>query len=288
MTTPVLSYATKKYERDGYVILRKVVDVETVCEARRHVQWLQNKNPGVIPEELNYRLVTNDAFWVRLISDSRLLNYAEQFIGPDLGVFSSHYMAKPPSSGKAVLWHQDGSYWPLEPMEAISFWVALDRSDEENGCMRVIPGSQNNTVTPESDLVKLKGDYLWNNGMDPDWIDESKAVSLILNPGDVSIHHPSIVHSSTANRSTRWRRGLTIRYISTSTRITANHPHSSAFILRGRGYANGNGWNPWPAYNPETSMVFSGLTEWNRKCAVKNDKYAEFIKRNDQSGDQLH
>ena len=112
--------------------------------------------------------------------------------------------------------------------------------------------------------------------MEPGSVDESRAINLVLNPGDVSIHHPNVTHGSNVNRSSRWRRGLTIRFIPTSTQITKPQPHPAAFIFRGKGYANGNGWNPLPAYTPETSMPFAEKNAWNAKCAVHKEKYGQF------------
>ena len=71
------------------------------------------------PENLDHKLVHDDPFWIRLISDERLLNIAEEYLGPNIALFASHYIAKPPEDGQPVLWHQDGSYWPLEPMEVV-------------------------------------------------------------------------------------------------------------------------------------------------------------------------
>ncbi len=214
---------------------------------------------------------------MRLVSDDRLLDIAEQFLGPDLGLFASHYIAKQPFTGKAVPWHQDGSYWPLDPMEVITFWLAIDRSDEENGCMKVIPGTQHDNLLSVDEYIAQTDDNAFEIAMDPDSVDESKAVSFILNPGDISIHNPLITHGSHANKSPRWRRGLTIRYIPAYTRITKARPHPGAFIFRGQGYANGNGWNPWPFYALETSMPFEGQDEWDGKCALKNAEYSQFI-----------
>ena len=63
------------------------------------------------------------------------------FVGPNIALFASHYLCKPAVRGPPVLWHQDGSYWPLEPMEVVTLWLAVDDSLPENGCMRVIPGT---------------------------------------------------------------------------------------------------------------------------------------------------
>ncbi|MBA3848236.1 MAG: phytanoyl-CoA dioxygenase family protein, partial [Planctomycetes bacterium] len=107
----VSSDLVARYERDGHVIARQVLDQGLVAEGREHVEWLMRRNPGVRPEHLGHTLVASDPFWVRLISDPRLLDVAQQFIGPDIALFASHYIAKPPRDGQAVLWHQDGSYW---------------------------------------------------------------------------------------------------------------------------------------------------------------------------------
>ncbi len=267
----------QQYEEDGYVIVRNVLDANLINEAQGHVDWLLEKNPSLRPEQLGHHLMTKDAFWVRLVSDDRLLDIVEQFLGPDLGLFASHYIAKPPYTGKAVPWHQDGSYWPLDPMEVITFWLAIDRSDEENGCMKVIPGTQRDNLLSLDHYVAQSEENAFEIAMDPDSVDESKAVSFVLNPGDISIHNPLITHGSHANTSPRWRRGLTIRYIPTYTRITKELPHPGAFIFRGQGHANGNGWNPLPAYAPETSMPFGDSDAWNEKMGALNEKYREFV-----------
>lgn len=267
----------EEYNREGYVIVRNVLDADLIAEGRAHIDWLQKQNPGLRPEKLDHHLMTQDAFWVRLVSDERLLDIVEQFIGPDIGLFASHYIAKPPFTGKSVPWHQDGSYWPLEPMNVVSFWLALDKCDSENGCMKVIPRTQNKKLISKSEYVKQGEESAFDVAMDASLVDESEAVDIALNPGDIEIHHPNIFHGSHVNKSSRWRRGLTIRYIPTSTRITRAAPHPAAFIFRGQGHANGNGWNPLPMQTPATSMQFADQEKWNAKCAAQNEKYADFF-----------
>lgn len=45
-----------------------------------------------------------------------------------------------------VDWHQDGAYWPLEPMNVITLWLAVDRSDRDNGCLKVVRGTHKDTL----------------------------------------------------------------------------------------------------------------------------------------------
>lgn len=246
------------YEKDGYVLARNVIDADLAQEACDHVQWLLKKNPDLKPEDLHHNLMIGDPFWHRLISDDRLIDLAEVFIGPNVALFATHYIAKAPKTGRPVLWHQDGSYWPLKPMEVTTLWLACSASTPENGCMRVIPGTQN------LDLQEMKPnqeiDSVLKSEIDASFVDDSNAVDFILAPGDVSIHNPKIVHGSNANTSDLWRVGLTIRYIPTTTEIEAKGA-GSAYLLRGAAVDGINAYHPRPVYREGEHFAFrdSGL-----------------------------
>jgi phytanoyl-CoA hydroxylase len=251
----------EQYDQDGYAVYRHVIDADLVAEASDHVDWLLQQNPGLRPEQLHNHLMTHDPFWVRLVADPRLVDVAAEFVGEDVALFASHYISKPPGDGQPVLWHQDGSYWPLEPMEVVTLWLAVDPSTPENGCMRVVPGTQ------VMDLQEMQatpgGGNVLGSAMPDDKVDANKAVDLVLEPGDVSVHHPNIVHGSNANTSTIRRCGLTIRYIPTSTRIvTDTPPFPSAFLLRGQAMKGVNEYLPWPSFVAEQHMPFRGSDTW--------------------------
>ena len=267
-----ISSAAEQYARDGYVLFPDVLDADLVREASDHVAWLQARHPDLRPEQLGHTLMTHDPFWVRLVGDDRLLDVAEQFIGPDIALFASHYISKPPFEGQPVLWHQDGSYWPLEPMEVVTLWLAVDDSTPENGCMRVIPG----THTTDLQEMKRRNDVasVLGSGIDAAFVDESKAVDFVLKAGGVSVHHPNIIHGSEPNHSPRRRCGLTIRYIPTTTRIrpdwgTVDGRFPSAFLLRGIAVPGINDYNPWPRYVPGEHMPFRGCEDWNETVAAR-------------------
>jgi phytanoyl-CoA hydroxylase len=250
----------KQYEQQGYVVVRDVVDSELIAEADQHVQWLQRRHPELRGEELGTKLVTGDPFWVRLVSDDRLLDVAEQFIGADIALFASHYLSKPAGDGRPVLWHQDGSYWPLDPMQVVTLWLAVDDSTPENGCLRVIPRSHQMEL--QEIYRRHDVDSALGSGMDPALVDESQAVDVVLAAGDVSIHHPNVVHGSRANTSTRRRCGLTIRYIPTTTRIVSDEPWPSAYLLRGEAVRGVNAYQPRPTYVDGFHLPFRGREQW--------------------------
>lgn len=261
---PNLRAVTKSLESfrsDGYAIFREVLDPALVSEASAHVEWLQARHPEIRPENLGHLLLGKDPFWLRLVSDPRLLDIAELFIGRNIALFASHYICKPPGDGQPVLWHQDGSYWPLEPMEVVSLWLAVDDSTSENGCLRVIPGTQH------LDLQQLKSRTeianVLGSGMDEGSVDESGAIDLVLRAGDVSVHHPNVVHGSNANASSKRRCGLTIRYIPTSTRIVSSQPWAAAFLLRGAAVPGVNCYLPLPKYRDGEHMSFRDRDAWS-------------------------
>lgn len=256
-----MSSEREQYDRDGYAVYRHVLDADLVAEASAHVDWLLAKNPALRPEQLHHNLMTRDPFWVRLIADPRLVDIAAEYIGPDVALFASHYISKPPGDGQPVLWHQDGYYWPLEPMEVVTLWLAVDPSTPENGCMRVIPGTQDLDL---QEMHATPGDAnVLGSAMADDMVDAERAVDLVLEPGDVSVHHPNIVHGSNANASSIRRCGLTIRYIPATTRIvTDNPPWAGAFLLRGTPVEGVNEYNPWPEYVDGEHMPFRGCDNW--------------------------
>lgn len=221
----------QRYHRDGFVIFRDVVDNDLINEVHEHVDLLRRRHPHLRPEQLGHELMRGDPFWVRLVSDRRLVDIAELFVGPDIALFASHYIVKPPYSGQEVRWHQDGAFWPLEPMAVVTLWLAVDRSTPENGCLRVIPGSHTGELAAMREVTDVET-VLGKEIAAP--VDDSRAVDIVLEPGDIEVHHPNIVHGSNANASPHRRCGLTIRYIPTSTRIvSAEQPYPSAFHLRG-------------------------------------------------------
>ena len=248
----------KEYDAKGFVTIRNAIGVDLAKELEDHVYWLSGKYPDIRPEALHHHLLVHDPFIHHLLKRSETLDIVEKFIGPDIALFGAHYIAKKPFNGKPVGWHQDGSYWPLEPMDVISLWVAGTPSIIKNGCMRVIPGSQNTNLFKPSDMLKVDTEeFVLDLAIHPDQIDESKAVDLELNPGDISIHNPFIIHGSNANLSEQWRIGLTLRYIPTSTYV--NREDWECILLRGNAVAgNKNIYVDKPVFQKGQHMDFKG------------------------------
>ena len=149
-----------------------------------------------------------------LVCNPAILDRVEEVLGPDILCWSAAFFSKPAHDPSFVSWHQDLTYWGLEPADIITAWVALTPSTKESGCMRVVPGTHNEGQLGHSDTYVAEN--LLSRGQVLDvQVDEDEAVDLILRPGEMSLHHVLIVHGSELNRTDLPRHGFVIRYIPT-------------------------------------------------------------------------
>jgi ectoine hydroxylase-related dioxygenase (phytanoyl-CoA dioxygenase family) len=272
LSNDVLEKAAAEYAEQGFSIIRNVVPPDLLEEVRAHVDWLTRKYPDLRPEHLHHPLIRNDAFWARLVADHRLVDIAEFFLGPDVACFTAHYICKPPYDGQPVLWHQDGAYWTLSPMRALTVWLAVDESITENGCLQMIPGSQELPLHKPS--VRTDKPNMLYSTADEDlvqeWAEKRGIVHIELQPGDVSIHHPHLLHCSEGNASAKRRCGLDIGYISTTTRIHSDGLYLDPLLVRGTDAKGLNCYRSFPAYQEGETIRFADQDEWDDKVAVLN------------------
>ena len=246
----------RDYKKDGYVVLPEVIDKDLTSEAQGHIEWMGMKYPDLRPEQYHHHLIVDDPFWIRLCTDSRLIDIVETFIGPDIALFAAHYISKPPQDGQPVLWHQDGNYWPLEPMNVITLWLAVDDSTPENGCMQVLPGSHLSQTLFEH--CSSDGENVLQSAL-AQKVDQNKVVDITVPAGGVSLHDPYLIHGSKANLSINRRCGLTLRYIPTTTCIKRkNFP---SYLCRGKIVEGKNYYPPLPLFRPKDHYAFRGCDE---------------------------
>jgi ectoine hydroxylase-related dioxygenase (phytanoyl-CoA dioxygenase family) len=136
----------------------------------------------------------------------------EALIGRDVILWGCQIFCKPGGDGLEVPWHQDGHYWPIRPLATCTVWLALDRSDVENGCLRVIPASHRGRRLHDH-LREEREDLVLNQRVVGGAFDEARAVDVELEPGEMSMHDVYMIHGSNPNRSPRRRAGVAIRYM---------------------------------------------------------------------------
>ena len=100
-TFPDLQGISTDYDRDGFVIVRHVLEAGLVLELDRHIDWLMDRHPELQPEGLGHWLIADDPFWVRFLSDPHLLDVAEALVGSHVAFFAADYICKQPEKGKA-------------------------------------------------------------------------------------------------------------------------------------------------------------------------------------------
>ena len=163
---------------------------------------------------LQARHLDEEFIW-QMATDPRILDAMQEVMGEDIMLLSTHFFCKypDPEAKHFVAWHQDVTYWGLEPPEAHTAWVAVDASNVENGCMRVIPSSHKNGIATHGESAKAGNLLSINQEIPDELVDDSHAVDLVLAPGQISIHDGQIFHASNPNTSNRRRCGLTLRYI---------------------------------------------------------------------------
>lgn len=208
------------YRTEGLVKSPFRIPEEQLGRMRDSLEKLLRDNADIAPETLvcphipygKKHYESAAAQWLEYVRHPGILDLVSQLIGDDIILWGSQVFCKPPLTGKAIPWHQDGQYWPIRPIATCSVWIALDDAMPENGCMRYIPGSHANgsifrhRVTDRSDVVL-------NQEVEPSQFDESTARDDVLKAGQFSLHDVHLIHGSNANSSTGRRAGFVIRYM---------------------------------------------------------------------------
>src|SRR6478752_7743901 len=222
--------AVEAYQHDGYYF---PVPALTPAEVAHYRGCLEKHEAGTgAPLQGNWRHKAHLLFtWVdELVHHPKIVDAAEDLLGPNLLCWTTNFFIKEANSPGFVSWHQDSTYWGLDPDEVITAWVAFTEVDEANGYMQVIPGSHKIDQLPHVDTFHK--DNLLSRGQEiAVEVDVAKAVGLAMHAGEMSLHHIKLVHGSAANRTNDRRIGLAIRYIPTHVRQTK--VRDSAMLVRG-------------------------------------------------------
>lgn len=222
------------YAQDGFVLLRERIPTERLARwSARFEDLVLDRVPtsgkmvvmkdvevvkgGVKPASplhaINKLLsFEEDPILWEYAVDPHVLAAVRSIVGDALYSISSNVFNKPPGVDGRHPLHQDLRYFALRPPEKIiATWTAIDRCTRENGCLAVVPGSH-------------RGELGWHGA--PDWehvnsgffaleeIDVDARVHVEMEPGDVLLFHPLLVHGSGRNRSDGFRRSISTHYAS--------------------------------------------------------------------------
>ena len=203
----------KEYYHNGYVI----PDFKMLEQDLLEIERLHDELIKKFPKYLNYcpAILEYDERFLKFCLNIKILDYVEQLVGKNFALWNSSFFAKPALNGHATPWHQDGQYWPIRPLATCTVWLAIDDANEENGCLKFIKGSHKDKKLKKHKLNKNKNLTLHQELYETEY-NENDSVNLILKRGQISLHDVYLVHGSEANYSSKSRRGMTMRFMPTT------------------------------------------------------------------------
>lgn len=218
------------YHGAGYHFPVDILSAAEAGEMRRRLEAHEARSGGPISGNMRHKPHLYLTFLNDLVRHPRILDAAEDVLGPNLFCWTSTFFIKEPADAGFVSWHQDATYWGLSSPDVMTVWLALTPADLLNGCMAFLPGSHAGQVEHRDTFDK---NNLLSRGQEiAVAVDESQGVYVPLAPGQASMHHVLLVHGSAPNRSQDRRIGLAIRYIPTSVRQISG-ARDSATLVRG-------------------------------------------------------
>lgn len=226
------------YERNGYVLFKQpVFDIEAFARLKANFEEDLAKYGDANLDTIHF----HDARLLEFLLADELLDLVESVVGPNIGLWSSHFISKAPRTGKATPWHEDSAFWEgrISTMAGIcTVWLAIDEATPENGSMGVIPGSHSNGFSAYEAVDRDRN--IFGRQIKPELVDERQVVYFSLQPNECSLHEARIIHGAGANTSDKRRAGYTMRYFPTTSRVLAEHPANrdhKLWLARGRDLA---------------------------------------------------
>ncbi len=224
-----------KWRRDGFLFPLPLLDEderqECLTGLARFERWLGE--PVNASKDLKWRTMPHIILpWVtRLALDVCILDPVEDLLGPDILIYTSTFFIKEPHSPTIAAWHQNSTYYGLEPAEEITVWVALTEANRAAGCMDVLsfdgaPRQMRHAAHVVENSVNRAGQVI----TEP--LDESKPVAMELKAGQFSMHHGLCPHRSSPNAAGHRRIGLGLNYISAHVRPIGAF-RMAAMLVRG-------------------------------------------------------
>jgi non-heme Fe2+,alpha-ketoglutarate-dependent halogenase len=220
----------RTYNEQGCLFPLRIFDEATARDYRSRLEAVEGGTPEM-KTALRHKPHLLFTFLDELVRDPRVLDAVEGVIGPNVFCWASSFFTKDANSPGYVSWHQDLTYWGLEPADIVTAWIALSPSTPESGNMRVIPATHGMEVVGHRDTF-ADGNMLSRGQEIEVEVDEAKAVDVTLQPGEMSLHHVKLIHGSGANRSDDRRIGFAVRYLPTYVRQVVGEK-DSALLVRG-------------------------------------------------------
>lgn len=218
------------YKNKGYVSPISVLTSSEAKEIRDEIERIEKDWPGALEGiNRNYVHLISPKF-NEICLNKNILDAVESIIGRNILICGTTLFIKNPNEKGFVSFHQDAKYIGLEPHNWVTAWVAVTDTNEKNGCMRMLSGShKDNLKHHEQNFDK---NNLLTRGQTITDVPLDKTEPVILEAGQMSLHHPTIVHGSGLNNSNDRRIGFVIQsYIGTD----VNQVIGKMYVQKARG-----------------------------------------------------
>ncbi|HRP57612.1 phytanoyl-CoA dioxygenase family protein [Agriterribacter sp.] len=213
------------FDKDGYVYLPGFLSPEEVKSLNAQLQrfiaegisamsaahyFYEDKNDTTTLKQMQ-DLEKYDPYFKALAVDSKFEAIARTLLDENVVCKTVEYFNKPPKIGKATPPHQDGYYFMLNPQQAVTMWLALEKVDEENGCVRYVKGSHLKGMRRHGRTSTLGfSQQIVDFGTEEDMKNE---IAFPASPGDLLVHHSLTIHRAGANTTAnRTRKAMGLIY----------------------------------------------------------------------------
>ena len=220
------------YERDGYICPVDAFSTEQAREWRDQLEAFEHAEGQKMTRGHNFKPHLLFPWVDEIVHAPEVLDAVEDLIGPDIRLFHLTVWPKDAHSGAYVSWHQDATYFALDPICHVTAWVALTDAPIEAGCMEVVPGSHKLGQLRHAEMQDPENLLSRGQALAVD-VDRTRTAFMPVKAGQFSLHHTHLVHNSRPNESNDRRIGLGISYIPTHARCTAAN-RVTAMLVRGQ------------------------------------------------------
>tara|TARA_B100001057_G_scaffold446660_1_gene485411 strand:- start:793 stop:1620 length:828 start_codon:yes stop_codon:yes gene_type:complete len=205
----------KQYEDEGFISPINVFSKEKAKEIKNEIELIEKKMPDELEKSGRYNAHLISPLLDEVTHNSEILDAVQSIIGKDILVCGTTLFIKNPYEKGFVSYHQDAKYIGLEPHNWVTAWIAITDSNENNGCMRMWPGSHKNNLKEHDE--KFDEGNLLTRGQTVNNVPHEETTPLVLTAGQMSLHHPTVVHGSDLNKSNNRRIGFVVQsYIGTN------------------------------------------------------------------------
>jgi hypothetical protein len=258
----------EQFWRDGCIFPVRVMSPDAAAEIRARLEDFEAKSGGPLKGDLRHKSHLLFSWLGDLVRQERIVDAIEDLYGPDLLCWTTNFFIKEANNPAFVSWHQDSTYWGLDKPDVVTAWVALTPSNAANGAMAFIPGTHTRDQIPHRDTF-AQNNLLTRGQEVAVEVDESQAVTIALQPGEMSLHHVRLVHGSPPNPSNDRRIGFAIRYI--PTRVAQVAGDDSATLVRGVDEHRHFALEPRPATDMDPAFVslHKEITERNARILYR-------------------